>query len=194
MDIGKTGYRIVKAFHLFFVSTWLGSWLSLLLLLMMNPGNGLPQILEAERLIHVAIVIPSVIGSLVTGIIFSGATNWGFFKHRWVIIKYGANIFPIIGGALLFLPRLNRMIDVAKNNPAAALTNPAFVSDRSGAAIFLVIQFVFVCMAIYLSVFKPRIGPQRRATTVARIDSGEEAKNITCGGTMDAGDSGGLCR
>lgn len=161
--LGKSGYRTLKAFHLFFVSVWSGSWMCLVLLLSLPPGNsGILQILDAERLIHETLVIPSVIGSLITGIIFSGATNWGFFKHRWVTIKYAFNIFPIIGGALIYLPRLREMIDLAQTDLSSVVLNPVFVSDRHVALLFLVLEFVFICGAVYLSVFKPRIGPENR--------------------------------
>ena len=176
--LSRTGYQVVKAFHLFFVSVWLGSWLCLLLLLLVPVGNaGLPPILKAESQIHLTIVIPSVIGSLITGIIFSGATKWGFFKHRWIIIKYVANIFPIVGGALIFVPSLRGMTNIANSSPGV-LANPAYIADRNAAVLFLLIQFVFVCGAIYLSVFKPHIGPKRSQIEVHRHSAGEIARNI----------------
>lgn len=161
VKLGKRGYATLKAIHLFFVSTWLGGWLSLLLILLLALGNtAVIQILETERLIHLVIVVPSVIGSLVTGILFSAKTNWAFFKHNWINIKYAINIFPIVAGALIFLPHLNGMINIAQNNPSAVLSSPVFIYDRNVDLIFLAIQFIFLVVAVYLSVFKPKIGPR----------------------------------
>ncbi len=161
-QIGKNGRKTLKAFHLFFVSIWAGSWLCLILLLLLSLNNtDLVPILKVENQIHVFVVIPSVIGSLLTGILFSATTNWGFFKHRWIIIKYAANIFPMVGGALIFLPRLRGMIDIANQNLSATFSNPAFNSDKDVAVIFLIIEFAFICLAFYLSVFKPQIGPRK---------------------------------
>ncbi len=165
--LSKKGYRTLKAFHLFFVSAWMGSWLCLLLLLLLPVGNAGPApVLEAETRIHLTIVIPSVIGSLVTGIIFSGTTEWGFFKHRWIIVKYVANVFPIIGGALLYVPRLRAMTAIAAKGLPDVLSHPAYIADRSAAVVFLALEAAFVCGAIYLSVFKPRIGPPQREPAV----------------------------
>ena len=159
MTIKKTGIQTLKAFHLLFISIWVGSWLCLLLLLLADLNNaGISQILEKVTLIHSIITSPSVIGSLVTGILFSATTNWGFFKHHWITIKYAINIFPIIGGALIFLPHIRAMIDIAKNNPSDTLSNPTFIYDRNVAIIFLGFEFALFGFALYLSVFKPILG------------------------------------
>jgi hypothetical protein len=53
------------------------------------------------------------------------------------------------------------MIDIAKSNPSSALSNPAFIYDKNVALIFLAVQFVLLMVALYLSVFKPKIGPEK---------------------------------
>ncbi len=157
--LSPRGYAVLKAFHLFFVSVWLGGGLCLLFILLLSLSNaGVSQILATERLIHQDIVVPAVIGSLITGILFSARTNWAFFKRNWITIKYAINIIPIPTGALIFLPHLRGMIDIAKNNPANALSSPIFIYDRNVDVIFLAVQLALVVVALYLSVFKPRIG------------------------------------
>lgn len=38
--------------------------------------------------IDYAIVIPGAILAVATGIIYGIFTKWGFFKHRWITVKW----------------------------------------------------------------------------------------------------------
>ena len=54
------------------------------------------------RLIDDIVVIPGAILTVVTGVIYGMFTNWGFFKHKWIIVKWILGITIIIVGIFVF--------------------------------------------------------------------------------------------
>jgi hypothetical protein len=95
--------------------------------------------------------------TFITGLIFSIGTDWGFFKHRWIIVKYIINLFPIIGGAFIFGHPIFKMIAIAEENGADALASPEFILSNKFMTIAFVIMIALLFFAVYLSVYKPRL-------------------------------------
>jgi hypothetical protein len=148
--LGKRGRSILKKIHVFCASIWLGSSLCLLFLLLTGLGNReLGEFLRTERLMYWVIVEPSAVGLLVTAILFSSMTNLGFFKIPGIIVAYTVTVFLMAGSALILIPHMNGMIDVAKHDPAGMLTNHVFVSDAKVAIVFLGTQFVLLTGGVF---------------------------------------------
>ena len=53
------------------------------------------------KLIDDFVIIPGGVGSLLTGLLYSIFTNWGWFKHKWVTTKWAINFF--FGGDLRYV-------------------------------------------------------------------------------------------
>ena len=120
--LGNSGYKLLKSIHIFLSSTWIGAGVCILFLLtvVLNKDN-IYGVLLSVHFIVLFIVIPSEILTFITGILFSKYTNWGFFKHRWIIFKYLINLIPLIFGGILFAPQILNMIKIAKETGANAL-------------------------------------------------------------------------
>lgn len=159
--LGKTGYSILKLIHLFFVGTWVGGGWGLLLLTLGLRGDDLSGMLRAVHMVDLMVVVPAAVGSLLTGVLFSIFTNWGFFKHRWVTAKYIVNLIPMILGGIVPAPHLVGMMEIAAREGARAMADPAFLYHKGVFTLFVIPQFVLILVAFWLSVFKPGLGKKR---------------------------------
>ncbi|MBO2445849.1 hypothetical protein J4573_01985 [Actinomadura barringtoniae] len=84
--------RVWLVLHVGFSVGWLGLSLAMSLLAIAGAtADGHAVRHGAYELMHVfdlAIVIPSVLLSIITGLVVSLGTKWGLIKHWWVLIKF----------------------------------------------------------------------------------------------------------
>jgi hypothetical protein len=95
--------------------------------------------------------------TLTTGTIFSTTTPWGFFKRRWIAVKYIINIVPIILGAAVLAPSVLNMLFVAEIMGENAIFSSEFQTSKSIFLTALIIVIALLLTALYLSVFKPSL-------------------------------------
>ena len=103
--IGPYGQKWLKSFHIFFGCTWAASGLCLTLMgLFVNPADGsqLYGFDISRKFIDDVLVVPAATGCLITAMIYSLFTKWGWFKHRWITVKWFINIFGVVFGLLQF--------------------------------------------------------------------------------------------
>ena len=94
-EIGVRGKRWLKGFHVTFACLWVGGGLTLTLMQLAmhaTTGGELYGIDRSMKFIDDFIIIPGALGSLLTGLLYSLFTNWGFFKHNWITVKWVTNI------------------------------------------------------------------------------------------------------
>lgn len=154
----KSGYSVLKLLHILFNSFWLGGALGMILLLTLGlqPANA-HGITKAVHILDLGVVVPSAFGSLVTGILFSTMTHWGFAKHRWIVAKYVINLIPVITGAFLQAPWLIQMVELSADINASTGFNASFLTLRTYFLSFVIFQLALLFLAAYLSVFKPTL-------------------------------------
>ena len=163
--LSKTGYKIIKLIHILSASIWIGTGAVVLFLLTsVVKENNLSEILEAIETIDMKLIIPAALITLVSGLLFSVFTEWGFLKHRWIAVKYVINVIPMIAGAVLLSPAIQNMLSLAAGLGHAALIEPSFVSSRNTFTGVLVFQLTLLIIAVCLSVFKPKLGkPEKKS-------------------------------
>lgn len=150
--------KYLKFFHLFFAALWGGGATAMVMLFCIyHPTTVHEQIALNKVLLYLDFIIvgPGAGGCLITGLIYSVYTNWGFFKFRWIVLKYAVNITFITYGTLIFLPfthsQYTKYMALAKElamPPESALMN-IFCTAQNFCTIMM---FLFV---VYISVFKP---------------------------------------
>jgi hypothetical protein len=126
-----------------------------------NNSHDLYVVMTALQLIDDLIIIPAAVGSLLTGLLMSWRTPWGFFKWHWVTAKWVLTIILTLFGIFFLSPWLHEMAAITFADPSGALQNETFLADRwlltlSGGPMFLAMFFL-----IFLSVIKPW-GKRRR--------------------------------
>jgi hypothetical protein len=96
------------------------------------------------------VLVPLAFASLATGLVQALGTEWGLFRHYWVLFKFLITVFATVV-LLLYMETFRLMAGVA-GEPAAEL---ALVRNAS-PAIHSVLAFLLLLMAAVLAVYKPR--------------------------------------
>ncbi|PKN27686.1 MAG: hypothetical protein CVU64_15410, partial [Deltaproteobacteria bacterium HGW-Deltaproteobacteria-21] len=86
---------------------------------------------------------------------YSLKTNWGWFKHRWVTVKWVINLYGVIFGTFWLGPWLNSLPPIAKTQGIQALSDPVFVHNRTMLLVFGTFQAATCVFAVFVSVLKP---------------------------------------
>ncbi|MDR1656370.1 MAG: hypothetical protein LBT47_02285 [Deltaproteobacteria bacterium] len=157
--LGKTGLKILKTVHFITAGLWVGGAVGLNLIIFIlaegQSGGELYGYNVAAKLIDDLVIIPGAIGCLLTGLLFSLFSHWGFFKHRWVAVKWLLTVFCILFGTFYLGPKVNGQPLISISQGLAALTDPQYVANRLGNLRGGVVQVVLIVFMLYISVFKP---------------------------------------
>ena len=70
------------------------------------------------------------IGTLLVGFIYGFFTNWGFFKHRWVGIKFVLYLIQSIIGIFVVDHLIVTNIELLETQKEMALSNPTFIRNH----------------------------------------------------------------
>lgn len=97
----------------------------------------------------------SIIGTVVTGILLSLFTKWGFFKYKWIIVKEILTIFSIgIGFFGIYYWTLNAFTMVSSEG-VDAMVNQAFINNTYQLYTGIILQIISLATMMIISVFKP---------------------------------------
>lgn len=154
------GLKWLKGFHLIAVSCWIGGGISLLLLFFLKNGVDDGGVLYGinQSIHHVdmaVIVIPGAFGCLITGILYSSFSNWGFFKHTWMIFKWIVTIVAILFDTFFLGPWETAMMDISGKLGMTSLSNSEYLYNEKMNLIFGTIQVLVLTITIFISIFKP---------------------------------------
>lgn len=160
MIITANAQRILKILHILAVCFWVGGSLSELLLCFASntaqSGEEFFGTLRGSRFVSVYVVVYlGAFGSFFTGLAYSLCTNRGFFRHKWIIFKWGSTIGLMLLGGFYLGPWAVKMLESAQSLGLEAYTDAAYMalSDRHmiGQAAHMAVLFLL----IVISVFKP---------------------------------------
>jgi len=152
------GQKWLKAFHLFFCGSWAGAAICLVLLtwfLRASDGMELYGIDLSKKFIDDYIIIPAAIGALLTGLLYSLLTNWDWFRHNWIIVKWCITLFGIIFGTFWLGPWLNTLLAISAKEGLVALSNPAYIHAKTMNQWCGIIQVATLVFALFISALKP---------------------------------------
>jgi hypothetical protein len=99
--LGSRGQRWLKCFHVLSAGIWVGCAVTLTIKqFFVAPKNGseLYGVVATLDFIDLFVLVPGAIGTLITALIYSLWTKWGWFKHNWIIVKWIICLFGIIFG------------------------------------------------------------------------------------------------
>jgi len=157
--LGIKGRSWLKGFHIFFACAWVGTGISMVLLSLadghFHSGDEIYAVNASIKLLDDYIIIPAAFGSLITGLLISLYTNWGFFKFNWVIFKWVATLAQIIFGTFWLGPWTNNATAIADLERGLALQNNTYLHDKQMVAIFGVIQVLLLIAQVLISAYKP---------------------------------------
>lgn len=154
------GLRWLKGFHLIAVSCWVGGAVALTMLYFLKGGIADGDVLYGiNKSIHhvdmAVVVIPGAFGCLVTGFVYSLFSDWGFFRHTWLIFKWIVTILAILFGTFFLGPWETGMMEISGRIGISSLSDPAYLYNEKMNLIFGTIQALVLVITVFVSVFKP---------------------------------------
>jgi hypothetical protein len=146
----------LKGAHLLFVCLWVGGALGVMVI---QNGGGTDEALfgrdVAARLVDDFVVIPGAMGSLLTGLVYSLFTPWGFFRHRWVAVKWFITLYGVLFGTFFLGPWLNSLAPVSAKLGGGAMGDYAYMRARDLNSFWGGVQICTLLFALVISVLKP---------------------------------------
>lgn len=106
----------------------------------------------AMDLIYRSVVIPLGLASLVTGVVSSVGTEWGLFRHYWVLVKLLVTV-PAVALMLVHTQPVGHMAGAAV---AQMFLNAQLTGLRIQLIAYACAALVILLVATALSTYKPR--------------------------------------
>ena len=150
--------KILKMVHILFAFSWTIGALALCLALFITYPQTGDELYMRSRILQIIddyLIVWGAMGALVTGLVYSVWTNWGFFKHNWIIVKWILIILQILTGMFVLSTPLNENVMLADRLRDAALTHPAFIRNIQTTQTVGTVQTLFLLFTIVISVQKP---------------------------------------
>lgn len=105
--------------------------------------------------IDIFIIIPGAVGVLLTAIIYSVWTHWGWFKHNWITVKWVICLYGVIFGTYPLGPWMSGLARISKAQGLSALSDPNYVHNRTMLLIFGTFQTATLIFAIFVTALRP---------------------------------------
>ena len=150
------------------VSCWIGGAVSLILLYPLKKGVPDGGVLYGinQSIHHVdimVVVIPGAFGCLITGLIYGIFTNWGFFKHKWMIFKWIVTVIAILFGTFYLGPWETAMMEISGEMGISALEDSSYLFNERMNLAFGALQCMTLMVTVFISIFKPWRKPGKEA-------------------------------
>lgn len=149
--------KVLRTLHLIFVMLWTVGVIAMAILLLMNAQSGdeLFMKYKAVRFIDDLIVIPTATITVLIGILYGIKSNWGFFKHKWITVKWIVSIIVIIVGTFYLSPMLDANLEFSDAQRNLAMNNAEMISRENQIFYCGCISSTILILLIVISVFKP---------------------------------------
>ncbi len=151
--------KILKTIHLISVSLWLSSVIILMLLPVISKditaGDELYMYNLAYHFIDMFILTPAAILTLLTGLIYSLLTKWGFFRHGWIVYKWIVTLLIIITGTFYLGPMVTKLLYIADVKRIDALQDQYYMHGEVVGLCAAIINSSLLILAVFFSVYKP---------------------------------------
>ncbi|NTV06788.1 MAG: hypothetical protein HGA59_09840 [Chlorobiaceae bacterium] len=158
--LSAKGVKWLKGFHLIAVASWIGGAVSLLAMYFLKEGVTDGRVLYGinQSIHHVdmtIVVVPGAIGSLLTGLLYSIFTHWGFFKHNWLTFKWIVTVTAIVFGTIFLGPWETAMMEISGKIGIASLTDQAYLYNQQMNLMFGTLQVMVLIITVFVSILKP---------------------------------------
>jgi len=160
--IGPKGLRWLKIIHVFLVVLFFGGIISSLALnLHINFTKYEEVYLGYKSVIIISdnVIRWGAIGTLLVGFIYGFFTNWGFFKHRWVGVKFILFIIQTVVGIFVVDKLMIANMEILEAQKELALSNSEFIRNhaiRQYAIYFQVAVTIFIFIISFLKPWKKK--------------------------------------
>jgi hypothetical protein len=155
----KLQQKILKIMHILVAMLWLSSVIILTVLVYISQDIHNTEALYMYTYIYyfidMYVLTPAAIMTLITGILYSNYTPWGFAKHRWVIYKWIVTISIILLGTFYLGPLAEKMLLIVETKELLALDDISYISGTNSLFYFGILNLVLLFSATVVAVVKP---------------------------------------
>lgn len=121
----------------------------------LGSGDVLYGINVARNLMGQFIIVPAAVLSVITGVLLCSFTNWGFFKHNWLMVKQLLTLISIVAGSIWLGPWTKEMTTISEAARAQSWQNADYLRLESTVMVGGVLQTLVLIIIIVISTVKP---------------------------------------
>lgn len=156
----KNGLRVLKLFHMIAACCWLGGAFAMLVVNLhfsaADNGGMLYGIVSAGHAVDIWVVILSGLGGcVITGLVYGIFTSWGFFRHKWVIVKWIGTFAGFFFGNRFLGIWGRKLLEMSKEMGMDALQDPIFLQTQMLQRYGSIAQSALLIFLIGISIIKP---------------------------------------
>jgi len=158
MTITAKQQKWLKAFHIFFIVLWTGGafCITLCQIFIKPVSDGeLIGMLKVLHFIDFFIIAPAASFTFITALLYAYYTNWGWFKHNWIIVKWIICVIGIIMGIYPLAPSLSAMVETASRLGMNSFLDKDFIFNFNLTLFLGAFQSTTVVLAGFISSIKP---------------------------------------
>ncbi len=152
------GLKVLKIAHLLFAVMWIGGVMALVSIMLGTQPQGVEQMYAVAKdhlVIDKFFLIPGGIGIVLTALIYSIFTKWGFFKVKWVGVKWVLTVVLVLIGKVYMGVTIEKNMDYAAMMLTESLPVEPFFANVRHVAIAGIVQLVVFLYIVVISVVKP---------------------------------------
>lgn len=97
------------------------------------------------------VIVPCAIAALASGLVQSLGTEWGLFRHYWILAKFALTV----AGTIVLLLHAPRVSDMAMRAAESALASGDYSQQRFALVVHAAGGLAVLLAATVLSTFKP---------------------------------------
>ena len=156
--LGSKGIKVLKILHLIFAMIWTSGAIAMVLITFLSKAQSVDELHMKYSILLVVdnwLIITGAMTSLVIGIVYGIFTNWGFFKHRWIIVKWIITVAQILFGTFSYHPALTQNLSLISELKEEVVYNAEFIANNRFMEISGFFQSGLLLFMIVISVFKP---------------------------------------
>lgn len=155
MRLSKKGMQWLRVLHVLSASIWFGSvvcigGLAAICFFRLSESDFL-TIAPCIPVLYRSVVMPFAVFTIIQGIVYGIFSNWGFFKHKWVLFKW---CLVLLTGLCTGMGGIGQMFSVLDKVKMSGFLGG--LADGGPVLFFISLQVLFMLIMIILSVFKPK--------------------------------------
>jgi hypothetical protein len=147
--------KLVLTSHVTFSVGWLGAVLAYLVVAIAGLTSMDVQLVRATyqsmQLMAWFVIVPCAIAALLSGLLQSLATEWGLFRHWWVLTKFAITTL----GTVILLLHAPRVTEMATRAAETAFATGDYSQQRTSLVVHAAGGVTILLAATILSIFKP---------------------------------------
>lgn len=157
--IKGTKLAVLRGAHITGAALWTGGIASALVLLLFFRESGdtgtVAALCDAEAALDTFVIIPGAMVTVLTACLFGSFTTWGYFKRRWIALKWALSALIVASGSLLMIPCVDAIGDAVVQGASPSV---ASCGSWSLLVILLAIQATICVSMVFVSACKPGLG------------------------------------